>query len=197
MQKWCSFGRYTSISFYNQKIGVIVIVFLTNDARKLLGNRDRSEGTRVKNLPVCRAFGVLVLLSMGCQKTDVCLLNQVKRIPVTGKNDVVYIERSQFWDGAGIKARSGSNRQTFIFVPPPNMTLFVTLENMGGVPLKRDTFKTKSFRFAETYLRTSTKDTNLAIHIETSDKTKRPTDVTLYMRDVDSVCSDIRFEGVK
>lgn len=138
-----------------------------------------------------------LLLAFGCHKKEVTLLDKSKRIPVMGKNDVVYVERSKFWDGRGMTARSESNRQTFTFVPPPNTTLFVTLENMGGVPLKRDTFKTKSYRFAETYLRTSTKDTNLSIHIETGDKTKPPTDVTIYMRDIDSVCSDIRFEGVK
>ncbi len=155
------------------------------------------ETFRVNRLVLAAAAFVLAMTSFACERPEVMLIDKPKRIPVVGKNDVVYVERSKFWDGAGIKARSESNRQTFTFVPPPNTTLFVTLENMGGVPLKRDTFKVKTYRFAETYLRTSTKDTNLSIHIETNDKTNRPTDVTIYMRDVDTVCSDIRFEGLK
>ncbi len=159
--------------------------------------RERRHYPRLKSYWVNGGYAVLAFLSLACQKKEVSLIDKAKRIPVIGKNDVVYVERSKFWDGPNIKARSESNRQTFTFVPPPNMTLFVTLENMGGVPLKRDTFKTRGYRFAETYLRTTTKDTNLAIHVETADKTKQPTDVTIYMRDVDSVCSEIRFEGVK
>ena len=73
----------------------------------------------------------------------------------------------------------------------------MTLENMGGVPMKRDTFKTRGYRFAEVYLRTSTRDTNLQIHIETNDKTKPPTNVAIYMRNIDTVCSQILFEGMK
>ncbi|MEO6938744.1 MAG: hypothetical protein ABI444_01170 [Candidatus Kapaibacterium sp.] len=138
-----------------------------------------------------------LLLMAGCGGRDVCLLEQAKTIPVSGGNEKLYAERSSYWDDQGHTARSKSNRQMFTFVPPPGLTLYVNLENMGGVPMKRDTIRTTKYVFAETYLRTITKDTNLSIHIETSDRKKPPTDVEVYVRNVDSVYSQIRFEGMK
>ena len=133
----------------------------------------------------------------GCGSRDVCLLEQAKTIPVSGGREKLYAERSSYWDDQGHTARSKSNRQMFTFVPPEGLTLYVNLENMGGVPMKRDTIRTTKYFFAETYLRTITKDTNLSIHIETSDRKKPPTDVEVYVRNVDSVYSQIRFEGIK
>ena len=139
----------------------------------------------------------IVLLFVACSAREVTMTDAVKTFPVSGGSGNVYVGRSEFWDKGNSGSHPSENRQTFVFIPPEHLALYVELENMGGVPLHRDTMRSKTYRFADLYLRTATRDTNLQIHIELSDKTKPPTDVSVFVRDVDTVCSQIRFEGMK
>jgi hypothetical protein len=138
------------------------------------------------------------MLSVCACKNDAWLINEEKVIPVTGAIDTLYFERSKFWDTRAEKASVEENRQEITFVPlSPKEKLFVVVQNMGGVPLRRDTIRTTKTFPAETFLRTFTKDTNLRIHVEFTDWKKTPTDVVVYIRHVDSIYRSIRFEGAK
>jgi hypothetical protein len=125
-------------------------------------------------------------------------VDEDKVIPVTGAIDTIYFERSKFWDTRSQKATVEENRQDITFVPlSEKERMFVIVQNMGGVPLKRDTVRTRKTVKAEELLRTVTKDTNLRIHIEFNDWKKTPTDVVVYIRKADSVYRNIRFEGIQ
>jgi hypothetical protein len=134
---------------------------------------------------------------IGCRKKEALLIERVKSIPLSGAKDTLFIERSPYWDTKNHQARVDSNRQVFLFFPPKGQLLFVSVENMGGVPLKRDTIWVTKTIPVEEFLHTSTKDTNLNLHIAFKDWHKAPSDIVLYIRNADSVYAKVRFEGAK
>lgn len=123
------------------------------------------------------------------------LVEEPKRVSASGSRDTVYVERSKFWETQNQKASVDTNRQQFIFRAKPSSPMIVLLENAGGVPLRRDTFRTTDTLPLEHYLRTPGKDTNLYLRIEYSDYHKAPSDVFLYIRNPDSVYREVVFIG--
>lgn len=142
----------------------------------------------VRVLLVVAAAAVFV----GCGR-EARVVNRVKEIPLVGGRDTVYFERSAYWDRGRSRAWVDSNRQTITFRPGSGSTVFVTLQNMGGVPLRRDTLRAAMQLPAEQYLRTGTLDTNMHLHIEFSDYRKPSTDVIILIRNRDSVYREILF----
>jgi hypothetical protein len=139
--------------------------------------------------PLC----CLIFLS-GCRQ-DAELLEEPKRVFASGSRDTVFVERSKFWQLPNQKAHVDTNRQHFIFKPKASSPMIVLLENAGGVPLRRDTFRTTDTLSLEHYLRTPGKDTNLYLRIEYADYNKAPSDVFLYIRSPDSVFREVVFVG--
>jgi hypothetical protein len=131
------------------------------------------------------------LLASCSSKAD--LLDKPKVIAASGERDTIYVERSKFWQNKQQKASVDSIRQYFIFKPKAGETMYVLLENTGGVPLRRDTISKIDTMYLEHYLRTPAKDTNLYLSIEYPDFRKAPTDVFLYIRDRDSVHKEVVF----
>ncbi|HET6510741.1 MAG TPA: hypothetical protein VFH43_01005 [Candidatus Kapabacteria bacterium] len=121
------------------------------------------------------------------------LLEEPRVIAASGDRDTIFVERSKFWENKQQKASVDSVRQYFIFKPKAGETMYVLLENTGGVPLRRDTISKIDTMFLEHYLRTPAKDTNLYLSIEYPDFRKAPTDVFLYIRDRDSVHKEVVF----
>ena len=144
---------------------------------------------------------VLLVLSVvaaalsGCGKGPARMVDAVKEIPLSGARDTMYMERSSYWDRRQSIARTDSNRQTITFKPMPGEIAYVTLRNMGGVPLRRDTINGVRHESAEQFLRTGTLDTNMHIHIEFPDWKKAPTDVVVFIRNRDSVYREFLFFG--
>ncbi len=130
-----------------------------------------------------------------CGKKEVRLIDKVKQISLSGGRDTVYMERSRYWDDGRDIARSDSNRQMITFNPGSTPITYVTLENMGGVPLRRDTIRGLVKESAEMFLRTGTLDTNMHLHIDFPDYKKPQTDVVIYIRNRDSVYREIMFVG--
>lgn len=149
----------------------------------------------VKRTYLPPALAGLVLLLASCGQKEVRIVDKVKEISMSGGHDTVYFERSSYWDHGRNIARSDSNHQTISFKPLSGQIAYVVLENMGGVPLKRDTIRSERRESAEWYLRTGTLDTNMHIHIEYPDYKKPQTDVVCYIRNRDSVYREIMFVG--
>ncbi|HEX5316364.1 MAG TPA: hypothetical protein VFX22_06910 [Candidatus Kapabacteria bacterium] len=138
-------------------------------------------------------IGTLLLLA-SCGKRPARLVDAVKEIPLSGGHDTVFMERSSYWDPHGIAvARTDSNRQAITFKPAPGDIAFVTLRNMGGVPLKRDTIRGVQRDGAEHFLRTGTRDTNMHLTIAFSDPRRPETDVIVFIRNVDSAYREFLF----
>ena len=136
---------------------------------------------------------VLVLLP-GCGRGPAKLVNTVKEIPLSSSHDTIFAERSNFWDaGKSETARIDSNRQSFTFKPSAGDILVVTLRNMGGVPLKRDTIRRPSKTAAESFLRTGTMDTNMHMTIEHANSKLPETDIIIFIRNRDSVYKEFLF----
>lgn len=136
----------------------------------------------------------LILVLTGCNK-EADLLEQPRVLSATGERDTIFVERSKFWENKQQEATVDSIRQYFVFKPKAGETMYVLLENTGGVPLRRDTIKTIDTMYLEHYLRTPAKDTNLYLSIEYPDFRKAPTDVFLYIRNRDSVYREVVFVG--
>ncbi|HWF44497.1 MAG TPA: hypothetical protein VG537_07640 [Candidatus Kapabacteria bacterium] len=132
---------------------------------------------------------------VACGRKPASLIEAVKEIPLSGGHDTIYMERSRAWDRGRDIARADSNRQTIGFRPAPGEIAFVTLRNMGGVPLKRDTIRGAIREPAEIFLRTGTLDTNMNLHIEFPDWHRPQTDVIVYIRNRDSVYREFLFVG--
>src|SRR2546421_838800 len=124
---------------------------------------------------------LLLLLLAACGKGPARLVDAVKEIPISGGHDTMFMERSSYWDRTRSIARIDSNRQAITFKPSLGDIAYVTLRNMGGVPLKRDTIRTVIHVPAEQFLRTGTLDTNLHLTIEFPDPHRAPTDVIVYI----------------
>ena len=137
------------------------------------------------------ALAFCLLLASCSSEAD--LLEQPKLISASGERDTIFVERSKFWENKQQKASVDSIRQYFVFKPKAGETLYVLLENTGGVPLRRDTVTKVDTMYLEHYLRTPAKDTNLYLSIEYPDFRKAPTDVFLYIRDRDSVHKEVLF----
>ena len=138
-------------------------------------------------------IGTLLLLA-SCGKGPARLVNAVKEIPLSGGNHTMYMERSSYWDRHGLSiARTDSNRQTITFEPAPGDVAYVTLRNMGGVPLKRDTIRSVVHLPAEHFLRTETRDTNMLLTIGFSDPRRPETDVIVFIRNLDSAYREFLF----
>jgi len=105
----------------------------------------------------------------------------------------MFVERSHFWDRDEAVARVDSNRQTIGFRIGPGDVAYVTLRNMGGVPLKRDTVRSSSRFPAETFLRTGTRDTNMHLTVEFADPHRPATDAAVFIRNRDSVYREFLF----
>ncbi len=136
----------------------------------------------------------LLLMLASCGKGPARLIDAVKEIPLSGGHDTLFMERSSYWDHYGPSiARTDSNRQTISFKPAPGDVAFVTLRNMGGVPLKRDTVQTSEHFSAEHFLRTGTRDTNMHLTIEFADPRRQPTDDIVYIRNLDSAFREYLF----
>lgn len=135
-----------------------------------------------------------LLFFASCGKGPARLIDAVKEIPLSGAHDTLYMERSSYWDRRGLSvARTDSNRQTITFKPAPGDVAFVTLRNMGGVPLKRDTIRGVQREAAEHFLRTGTRDTNMHLTIGFSDPHRPETDVIVFIRNVDSAYREFLF----
>jgi hypothetical protein len=132
---------------------------------------------------------------VSCGRRPARLIEAVKEIPLSGGHDTIYMERSHAWDRGRDIARTDSNPQTIGFRPIPGEIAFVTLRNMGGVPLKRDTIRGPIREPAEIFLRTGTLDTNMHLHIEFLDWHRPQTDVVVYIRNRDSVYREFLFVG--
>ena len=140
--------------------------------------------------------GLLVTIALtGCSRPSARLIDAVKEIPLSGGHDTIYIERSNHWDRGLKRARTDSNRQTIVFKPASGEIAYVTLRNMGGVPLKRDTIQGLRRFPAELFLRTGTLDTNMHLNVEFSDWHKAQTDVVVYIRNRDSVYREFLLFG--
>ncbi len=144
---------------------------------------------------LCLALPLLSVTLLGCGKGPARLVDAVKEIPLSGGKDTMFMERSSYWDGRQSVARTDSNRQIITFKPLPGEVAFVTLRNMGGVPLRRDTIRSARQESAEHFLRTGTLDTNMHIHIEFADWKRAPTDVVVFIRNRDSVYREFLFSG--
>src|SRR5579883_1466462 len=146
-----------------------------------------------------RIHASLPILSLifiaSCGHGPARLVDKVKEIPSLFARDTMFMERSSFWDRDHTVARVDSNRQTISFKPAANEVLFVTLRNMGGVPLKRDTIRGVKREPAELFLHTGTRDTNMHLTIESTDARRQPTDVVIYIRNRDSVYREFLFFG--
>jgi hypothetical protein len=138
---------------------------------------------------------LLLVVLAACGKKETRLVMNAKRIPISGARDTLFMERSKFWDDRNHKSAVDSNRQTISFIPLQKEVAFVTLQNMGGVPLRRDTIRAERSFPAEDYLQTMTKDTNLRLRIDFQNYRIPPTDVIIYIRTPDSAYERIRFEG--
>ena len=140
---------------------------------------------------------LLLLAACGiasCGKGPARLIDAVKEIPLSGGHDTIFIERSSYWDHGGPSiARTDSNRQTITFKPVQGDIAFVTLRNMGGVPLKRDTIRGPERLSAEHFLRTGTRDTNMHLTIEFSDPRRTSTDDMIFIRNLDSAYREFLF----
>lgn len=133
----------------------------------------------------------------GCTKKSTKLVDRTKTIPLLGAHDTILAERSAYWQGKE-RASIDTNRQQITFSPSGKLIYFATLENMGGVPLKRDTIRAEKSLRLEDYLQTVTKDTNLQLHIESNDRTKTPSEIVIYIRNhPDSVYQKIILQGQK
>lgn len=119
------------------------------------------------------------------------MINAVKEIPLSGGRDTMYMERSNYWGRRA--ARTDSNRQTITFKPAPGDVAFVTLRNMGGVPLKRDTVRAFQKVSAEHFLRTGTRDTTMRLTIDFPNPRRPPTEVLVFIRNLDSVYREYLF----
>jgi hypothetical protein len=133
----------------------------------------------------------------GCGKRETKLIERVKRIPMSGAKDTLYMERSKAWNTRQVEAPIDSNRQSITFRPLPGELAYVILQNMGGVPLRRDTVRKETTFACEEYLQTMTLDTNLRIHVEFQNYRTPTTDVSVFIRTPDSAYRQIRFEGKK
>ena len=137
---------------------------------------------------------ILTCLAIGCgQKARV--INTVKEVPISGAVDTIFFERSSFWDRDHALAKVDSNRQVITFRPTAKQVAFAILENMGGVPLRRDTIRKLTSIPAETYLRTVTHDTNLRLHVEFSDWKIPASDILIYVRNTDSIYREVLIRG--
>jgi hypothetical protein len=121
------------------------------------------------------------------------IVNKVKEISLVGGRDTVYFERSSQWDRGRSIAWVDSNRQSISFRANSGTIAYITLQNMGGVPLRRDTLHGPLQVPAEQYLRTGTLDTNMHLHVDFPDYRKPPTDVIVLVRNRDSVYREILF----
>jgi len=140
----------------------------------------------------------LALYLTGCGKGDTKLIENPKSIALLGSTDTILAERSAYWNTPMLEAAVKENRQAIQFEPGGKLTYYAYLENMGGVPLKRDTIRATKTLKMEEYLRTITKDTNMILHIESSDRTKGPTEVVVYIRNrPDSAYKLIQFKEGK
>lgn len=148
---------------------------------------------KVRLFSVAAAATLLAIVGLaGCGK-EARVINRVKEIPLVGGRDTIYFERSQYWDRSRSIAWVDSNRQIITFRPASGSVAYVTLQNMGGVPLRRDTLRGTMQMPAEQYLRTGTQDTNMHLHIEFPDYRKPTTDVIVLIRNRDSVYREILF----
>jgi hypothetical protein len=149
---------------------------------------------KLVSLAIRRVLWIVpVVMIVGCGR-HARLVNKVKEIALVGGRDTVYFERSEYWDrGRGI-AWVDSNRQTVSFRPAAGTIAYVSLQNMGGVPLKRDTVRGPLQFSAEHFLRTGTLDTNMHLHVDFPDYRKPPTDVIVLIRNRDSVYREILFK---
>ena len=141
-------------------------------------------------LSLCAAVSILLV---SCGKEPARLVDAVKEIPISGGRDTMFIERSSFWDAGEAIARTDSNRQTITFKLSPGDIEFITLRNMGGVPLKRDTIRSVVREPAEIFLRTGTRDTNMRLTVESADTRKPETNVVVFIRNRDSVYREFLF----
>jgi len=138
-------------------------------------------------------IGTLLLLA-SCGKGPARLIDAVKEIPLSGGHDTMFMERSSYWDYGGRSiARTDSNRQTISFKPASGDVAYVTLRNMGGVPLKRDTIRSAIRLPAEQFLRTGTRDTNMHLTIDFPDPRRPETDVIVFIRNLDSAYREFLF----
>jgi hypothetical protein len=140
-------------------------------------------------------LAILQSLISGCGHGPARLIDAVKEIPIAGAHDTMYMERSRHWDRTRHIARTDSNRQIISFKPAPGEIAFVTIRNMGGVPLHRDTIRSARREAAELFLRTGTLDTNMHLTIEFADPHRAPTDVIVFIRNRDSVFREFLFLG--
>jgi hypothetical protein len=129
----------------------------------------------------------------GCGR-EARVVNKVKQISLVGGRDTIYFERSTYWDRDRSIAWVDSNRQTISFRPSAGVVAYISLQNMGGVPLRRDTLRAPMQIAAEQFLRTGTLDTNMHLHIDFPDYRKPPTDVIVLIRNRDSVYREILFK---
>jgi hypothetical protein len=151
---------------------------------------DRSSPGQITAVYLTALLAIVFLA--GCGK-EARVVNRVKEIPLVGGRDTVYFERSEYWDRSRSIAWIDSNRQLITFRPPAGTVAYVTLQNMGGVPLKRDTIRALRQVSAEQYLRTGTQDTNMHLHIDFPDYRKPSTDVIIFIRNRDSIYREILF----
>ncbi len=141
-------------------------------------------------------LAVIVVFSLtGCGHRPARLINTVKEIPLSGGNDTIFAERSSYWDmgRAEAVARVDSNRQELTFRTSPGDVVVVTMRNMGGVPLKRDTVRRASKAAAERFFRTGTLDTNMHLTVEHLNPKIPETDVIVFIRNRDSVYREFLF----
>ncbi|HZK76883.1 MAG TPA: hypothetical protein VFD13_08255 [Candidatus Kapabacteria bacterium] len=146
----------------------------------------------LRNRPLAIIGTVLLLAS--CGKGPSRLIDAVKEIPLSGGHDTMYMERSSYWDRHGLSvARTDSNRQWVTFKAAPGDAAYVTLRNMGGVPLMRDTIRGVQHESAEHFLRTGTRDTNMHLTIAFADSRRPETDVIVFIRNLDSAYREFLF----
>jgi hypothetical protein len=138
------------------------------------------------------AIGMLLFIT-SCGKSPARIIEAVKEIPLSGGHDTIFLERSTYWDRGHSYARTDSNRQMMTFKPAPGDIAFVTLRNMGGVPLQRDTIRSFQRVPAERFLRTGTRDTTMQITIEFPDSRRPQTDVIVFIRNLDSAYREFLF----
>ncbi len=143
---------------------------------------------------VCCVIILVALGASGCSN-KARIVNTVKEVPISGALDTVFFERSKYWDREQPEARVDSNRQTITFRPSGKDVAYAILQNMGGVPLRRDTIRGQKSIPAEQYLRTVTRDTNLRLHVEFSDWRRPATDIIVYLRNRDSVYREVLVRG--
>ena len=162
--------------------------------RKLMNYYNNHPPTRsLKRMGILLCL--LLQLISSCGHGPARLIDAVKEIPISGGHDTMYMERSSHWDRNRHIARTDSNRQVISFKPAPGEIAFVTLRNMGGVPLHRDTIRSARREAAEHFLRTGTLDTNMHLTIDFADPRRASTDVIVFIRNRDSVYREFLFYG--